>query len=328
MFRLGLVAAVALLFVTTDFSPSHAQTNTQTWPTRPVHIILPWAPGGITDILARVLAPKLADRFGQPFIVDNKPGAAGNIGADYVAASTPDGYTLLLTNPGAFSTNQFLYRRLNYKPEKFIGVCLIAVYPNALMVHKDQPFLSPKDVIAYAKEHPNTLNSGSSGVGSSGHLSTEMFKSITGTKVTNIFYRGAASSKLDLASGRIQMVIDNIPSYLGEINAGEIRMLAVGTKQRLPNYPNVPTLDEAGVPGFESTVWYALAAPKGTPQEIVDSLNKTVNDALRLEDVKKILAQQSGTAMGGTPADADRFFHEEAERWHAVITAAGITPLD
>ncbi len=328
MFRLGLVAAVALLFVTTGISPSLAQTNTQTWPTRPVHIVLPWAPGGITDIIARVLAPKLADRFGQPFIVDNKPGAAGNIGADFVAAATPDGYTLLLTNPGAFSTNQFLYRSLNYKPEQFVGICLIAVYPNALMVHKDQPFRSANDVIAYAKDHPNTLNSGSSGVGSSGHLSTEMFKSITGTQVTNIFYRGAASSKLDLASGRIQMVIDNIPSYLGEINAGEIRMLAVGTKQRLPNYPNVPTLDEAGVPGFESTVWYALAAPRGTPQEIVNSLNKAVNDALGLEEIKKILAQQSGTAMGGTPADADRFFHEEAERWRAVITDAGITPLD
>ena len=324
MFRLKLAVAVALLFVTIGFTPSHAQT----WPTRPVRIILPWAPGGITDIIARVLAPKLANRFGQPFIVENKPGASGNIGADYVAASSPDGYTLLLTNPGAFATNQFLYRKLSYKPEEFVGICLIAMYPNALIVNKDQPFQSVKDVIAYAKEHPDTLNAGSSGVGSSGHLSLEMFKRITGTKITNIFYRGAAATKLDLTPGRIQMVIDNIPSYLGEINSGEVRMLAVGTKERLPNYPDVPTLDEASVPGYQSTVWYALAAPKGTPLEIVNMLNRTVNDALEQDDVKKILATQSGMAMGGTPADADRFFREEAERWRTVITAAGITPLD
>jgi tripartite-type tricarboxylate transporter receptor subunit TctC len=324
MFRLKLAAAIALLFVTSAFTPSQAQT----WPTRPVHIILPWAPGGITDIIARVLAPKLSNRFGQPFIVDNKPGASGNIGADYAAASSPDGYTLLLTNPGAFATNQFLYRNLNYKPEEFAGVCLIAVYPNALLVSKDQPFQSVDDVITYARAHPNTLNAGSSGVGSSGHLSVEMFKKITGTKITNIFYRGAAASKLDLAQGRIQMVIDNIPSYLGEINAAEVRMLAVGTKQRLPNYPNVPTMDEAGVPGYQSTVWYALAAPKGTPPNIVNMLNKAVNDALGEGDVKQILASQSGIAMGGTPEDADRFFREEAERWHTVITAAEITPLD
>ena len=324
MFRLKFAVAVALLFVTNAVTPSHAQT----WPTRTVRIIVPWAPGGITDIIARVLTPKLSNRFGQQFIVENKPGAAGNIGADFVAASSPDGYTLLLTNPGAFATNQFLYRKLGYKPEEFVGICLIATYPNALIVNKDQPFQSVKDVVAYAKEHPDALNAGSSGVGSSGHLSVEMFKGITGTKITNIFYRGAATTKLDLAPGRIQMVIDNIPSYLGEIATGEVRMLAVGTKKRLPNYPNVPTLDEAGVPGYQSTVWYALAAPKGTPLEIVDMLNKTVNEALEQDDVKKILVTQSGTAMGGTPADADRFFREETERWHSVITGANITPLD
>ena len=325
MFKPRIAFVLALLAVITALSPS---SHAETWPNHPVRIIVPWAAGGITDILARLLAPKLSEKFGQPFIVENKPGASGNIGADYVAQSSPDGYTLLLTNPGAFATNQFLYRHLNYKPAEFVGISLLADFPNALLVSKDQPFHSVKDVIDYAKKHPNALNGGSSGVGSSGHLSIEMFKKITGANVTNVFYRGAAAAKIDLSTGRIQLVIDNIPGYLSELNAGKVRMLAVGTTTRLKNYPNVPTMEEAGVPGYQATVWYAIAAPKGTPITIVDMMNKAVNDALKQDDVKKMLALQSGVAMGGTPADADRFFQDETKRWGTVIKAAGITPAD
>jgi tripartite-type tricarboxylate transporter receptor subunit TctC len=325
MFRLRIAFVVALLGVMTALSPpSHAQG----WPNRPVRIVVPWAAGGITDVLARLIAPKLSETFGKPFIIENKPGAAGNIGAGYVAASSPDGYTLLLTNPGAFATNQFLYRHLIYNPAEFVPICLLADFPNALLVNNEQPFHSVKDVIAYAREHPNVLNGGSSGSGSSGHLSIEMFKKLTSTEITNVFYSGAAASRLDLSTGRIQMVIDNVPSYLSEINSGKIRMLAVGTRERLQNYPDVPTMDEAGVPDYQSTVWYALAAPKGTSPEIVNMLNKAVNDALQQDDVRKVLAIQSGVVMGGTPARADRFFQDEARRWGAVITAAAIMPVD
>jgi tripartite-type tricarboxylate transporter receptor subunit TctC len=324
MFKLRMTFVFALLVVIALSSSSHAQT----WPNRTVRIIVPWAAGGITDVLARLIAPHLSDRFGQQFIVENKPGASGNIGASYVASSAPDGYTLLLTNPGAFATNQFLYRHLVYDPTKFVGICLLADFPNALLVNSQQPFQSVKDVIAYAREHPNELNGGSSGSGSSGHLSIEMFKKLTGTQITNVFYSGAAASKIDLSTGRIQLVIDNIPSYLSEIGAGGVRMLAVGTRKRLQNFPDVPTMDEAGVPDYQSTVWYALAAPKGTSPDTVERLNKAVNEALQQENVKKVLSVQSGVVMGGTPADADRFFQDETKRWGGVISAAGISPVD
>lgn len=324
MFQPWIACLVAWLVLTAPIPSSHAQK----WPSRPVRIIVPWAAAGITDVLARVIAPKLSDRFGQQFIVENKPGAAGNIGAGYVAASAPDGHTLLLTNPGAFATNQFLYRHLTYRPAEFVAVCLLADFPNALLVNKEQPFHSVKEVIAYAREHPSELSGGSSGSGSAGHLSIEMFEKLTDTKITNVFYSGAAASRVDLSAGRIQLVIDNIPSYLSEINSGAVRMIAVGTRARLRNYPDVPTMEEAGVPHYQSTVWYALAAPHGTPPEIVNMLNEAVNDALKEDDVGKVLAIQSGVAMGGTPADADRFFQDEARRWGAVISAAGIAPID
>lgn len=324
MFRRRIASVVASLVMMALISSSHAQK----WPNRPVRIIVPWAAAGITDVLARLIAPKLSDRFGQQFIVENKPGAAGNIGAGYVAASAPDGHTLLLTNPGAFATNQFLYRHLKYKPADFVAVCLLADFPNAFLVNREQPFHAVKEVIAYAKGHPNELSGGSSGSGSSGHLSIEMFEKLTDTKITNVFYSGAASSRVDLSAGRIQLVIDNIPGYLSEINSGAVRMLAVGTRARLRNYPDVPTMEEAGVSDYQSTVWYALAAPRGTPTEIVTILNEAVNDALKDDDVSKVLAIQSGAAMGGTPADAERFFRDEARRWGGVITSAGITPVD
>jgi len=325
MCKLRIASIFALVVAATVLSPP---SLAQKWPTRPVRIVVPWAAGGVTDVLARLIAPKLSDRFGKQFIIENKPGAAGNIGASFVAASAPDGQTLLLTNPGAFVTNQFLYGHLAYKPAEFVAICLLADFPNALLVNKEQPFQSVKDVIAYAKKHPDELNGGSSGSGSAGHLSIEMFKKLTDTKIVNVFYSGAAASRVDLTAGRIQLVIDNVPSYLSEINAGSVRILAVGTKERLPNYPDVPTMDEAGVPGYQSTVWYALAAPKGTPPDIVDMLNKAVNDALKQDDVLKMLALQSGVAMGGTAADAERFFQDETKRWGSVIAAAGLRPID
>jgi tripartite-type tricarboxylate transporter receptor subunit TctC len=298
----------------------------QNWPVRPVRVVVPWAPGGITDILARLVAERLAQSFGQPFIVDNRAGVAGNIGAELVARAADDGYTLLITNPGAFATNQFLYQKMTYKPADFAGVILLGQFPNALMVHRDLPARSVADLIAYAKKNPTALNGASSGSGTSGHLSLEMFKALTGTQIQNVFYKGAALSKIDLAAGRVQVAIDNIPGYLSELNSGSVRMLAVGTKMRLPAWPDIPTLDEAGVKGYESSVWYAMAAPRATPDIIVRRVNEAAGNALRTPQMQERFRQLHGIAMGGTPEDANRYFAEETKRWQHIIATAGIKP--
>jgi len=312
-----LLAAAALALAPTVACAQAA------WPDKPVRLVVPWAPGGITDILGRIMAQKLTDSLGQQFIVDNKAGAGGNIGAELVAKAPADGYTLMLTNPGAFATNQYLYTEMRYRPEDFAPIILVAQFPNALMVNKDLPVKSAAELIEYAKKNPTALNGGSSGAGSSGHLSLEMFKSMTGAPVQNIFYKGAAPTKLDLASGRIQMVVDNIPGYLSELQAGSVRMLAVGTKARLPSFPDVPTLDEAGVKGYESSVWYAMAAPKGTLPAIIQKVNAAAQAALQSPDVQDRIKKQHGIVMGGTPDDAARFFGEESRRWKTIIEKTG-----
>jgi tripartite-type tricarboxylate transporter receptor subunit TctC len=316
--RIAMIAAAAVAALAPGLAG--AQSN---WPERPVRLVVPWAAGGITDILGRIMAQKLSASLGQQFIVDNKAGAGGNIGAAEVAKAPADGYTLMLTNPGAFATNQYLYSDMKYRPEDFAPIILVAQFPNALMVNKDLPVKSTAELVEYAKAHPTALNGGSSGAGSSGHLSLEMFKSMTGAPVQNIFYKGAAPTKIDLASGRIQMVVDNIPGYLSELQAGTVRMLAVGTKQRLPSYPDVPTLDEAGVKGYESSVWYAMAAPRGTPAAISQKVNAAAQAALQSPDVQEKIKQQQGLVMGGTPEDAARFFAEESRRWKAIIEKTG-----
>ena len=314
--RIALVLAALSLVPGLAFAQS-------SWPDRPVRLVVPWAPGGITDILGRVMAQKLTATFGQPFVVDNKGGASGNIGAEYVAKAAADGYTLMLTNPGAFATNQYLYSDMRYRPDDFAAIILVAQFPNALMVNKDLPVKSTAELVDYAKKNPTALNGGSSGAGSSGHLSIEMFKSMTGAPVQNIFYKGAAPTKTDLASGRIQMVLDNIPGYLSELQAGSVRLLAVGTKTRLPSFPDTPTLDEAGVKGYLSSVWYAMAAPKDTPVAIIRRVNAAAQTALQAPDVQERMKQLHGIVMGGTPEDASRFFADESQRWKGIIEKTG-----
>ena len=294
-----------------------------TWPDKPVRVIVPWAPGGITDVLARAVAHKLSDQLGQPFVIYNMGGAAGNIGAAMVAKAPADGYTLLLTNPGAFTTNQYFYKDMQYKPADFVPVIVLAEFPNALIVTKSLPVKSVKDLIEYAKKNPTALNGGSSGEGSSGHLSLEMFKSMTGAPIQDVFYKGAAPTKIDLMAGRIQLVLDNIPGYQSALQDGSVRMLAVGTKTRLSTYPDVPTLEEAGVKGYQSSVWYAIAAPKGTPQGIIQNLNSAAQAALNAPDTQKLLQQLQGVSVGGSPEDAGKFFAEETQRWKTVIEKIG-----
>lgn len=318
--RREIVLACAAIAAAWLPCPAAAQAR---WPENPVRVVVPWAPGGITDILARLVAQKLSDRLGQQFIIDNKGGAAGNIGAEMVAKAPPDGYTLLITNPGAFTTNQYLYADMKYKPSDFAPIAVLASFPNALIVNKDLPVHTVAEFIDYARKHPKEINGGSSGAGSSGHLSLELFKSMTGAPVQNIFYKGAAPTKLDLVSGRIQVVLDNIPGYLGEIQNGSLRMIAVGTKERLPTFPDVPTLDESGVKGYESSVWYALAAPRGTPPAILQKLSSETQALLKEPDVLERIRQLQGLPVGGTPEDASRYFAQESRRWKVVIEKSG-----
>ena len=193
--------------------------------------------------------------------------------------------TLVLTNSGSFATNQYIYNDMRYKPSDFAPIIVLAKFPNALIVHKDLPVKSAQELIDYAKKNPTLLNGGSSGAGGSGHLSLEMFKSMTGVQIQNVFYKGAAPTKIDLAAGRLQVVLDNVPGYLSELHGGNVRMLAVGTKMRLPTYPDVPTLDEAGVKGYESSVWYAMTAPKGTSPSIIQRINAAAQAALDSHDL-------------------------------------------
>lgn len=294
------------------------------WPEKPVKLVVPWSPGGITDTVGRLLAQKFGEQFGQQFIVENRPGASGNIGAEMVAHAKPNGYTLMLTNPGAFVTNQFLYSNLGYKPSDFADIAVVAQFPNALMVNKDVPAKTAQELIDYAKAHPGKLTGASSGVGSSGYLSLELFKNMAGLDIVHVPYDGAAASRVDLAAGRVQVVVDNIPGYLGALQDGSVRMLAVGTRKRLDKLPDVPTLDESGLPGFQAVVWYALAAPKGTPKDIMEKLNTATNAALKDPEIAKRLSDLYAVPMGGSPDDARSFMKDETKRWKGVIKAAGI----
>jgi tripartite-type tricarboxylate transporter receptor subunit TctC len=212
---------------------------------------------------------------------------------------------------------------MKYRPADFAPIIVLAKFPNALMVNKDLPVKSAMELVDYAKKNPAALNGGSSGTGSSGHLSLEMFKAMTGAPIQNVFYKGAAPTKIDLSAGRIQVVLDNIPGYLSELQTGSVRMLAVGTKTRLETFPDVPTLDEAGVTGYEASVWYAMAAPAGTPQAIIQNVNAAAQAALNAPDVKERLKQLQGLAVGGSPGDAAKFFSDESTRWKAIIEKTG-----
>lgn len=317
----GLVlAGSAFLTVTASGVASAA------WPEKPVKVIIPWSPGGITDTTGRLLAQEYSDLLGQQFVVENRPGASGNIGAELVANADADGYTLLLTNPGAYVTNHFLYSNLNYKPSDFDVIIAVAKFPNALMVHKDVPANSAEEFIAYAKANPGKLSGASAGVGSSGHLSLELLKNMAGLDIVHVPYQGAAPARVDLSAGRVQVVVDNIPGYMASFADGSVRLLAVGTRERLADFPDTPTVEETGLDGFQAIVWYALAAPKGAPQEVIDTMNRATNEIMNRPDIQKRLKDLHAIPMGGTPAEAVQFIKDETTRWKKVIEAAGVEP--
>jgi tripartite-type tricarboxylate transporter receptor subunit TctC len=298
----------------------------QAYPARPVKIVVPFPAGGSNDIIARIIAQKLSDRGAQPFVVENRAGAAGNVGAHSVASAEPDGHTLLLTAPPPLSTNVALYKSLPFDPATaFAPVALIATVPIVLMVHPAVQAGSVAELVALAKAKPGTLNFGSSGNGSTNHLAGELLKSMTGIDIVHVPYKGAAPAMNDLVGGHIPMMFDNIPAVVGQVQARTVRAIAVAGAKRAGALPDVPTVAESGVPGFDASAWFGLVAPAKTPPAVLAHLQSEVAAILAMPDVQKRfteLGAESGTVAG---AAFGSFLAEERRKWSRLIRASGFT---
>jgi len=299
------------------------------WPTKPVRIIVPFAPGGTTDILARALAPELSRAFSQQFIVDNKPGAGGNVGAEQVAKSPPDGYTLLMGTVGTHGINQSRYPKLPFDPIKdFAPITLVAGVPNVLVMNpakaEAEKIDGVADLIRYAKAHPGKLNMASSGNGTSIHLSGELFKSMTGTFMLHFPYRGSGPALLDLIGGTMDLMFDNLPSAMPQIKAGKLKALAVTSAQRSAALPDLPTIAEAGpVKGFDASSWFGLLAPAGTPADIVNRIQQESAKALGTAALKERLLAQGAIPSGMAPAAFAAYIAAETKKWAQVVKVSG-----
>jgi len=319
---------IAIALCAAGLATTAAQAQS-TWPTKPVKIVVPFAPGGTTDLLARAMAPELSKAFGQQFVVENKAGAGGNLGAEQVAKSAGDGYTLLMGTVGTHGINRALYAKLPYDPFKdFVPVSLVAAVPNVMVVNADfattHKINSVNDFIKYAKAHPGQLNMASSGNGTSIHLAGELFKSMTGTFMAHIPYRGSGPALLDLAAGNMHVMFDNLPSAMQLIKSGKLKALAVTSAQRSSALPELPTIEEAaGLKGFEASSWFGLLAPAGTPMDIVNRVQQEVSKSLGTPTMKEKLQAQGAIPSGITSAQFAALIDAEHKKWAAVVKASG-----
>ena len=297
------------------------------WPTRPVKLVVPFAAGGTTDILARVVAAKVSEEFGQQFIVENKTGAGGNIAADYVAKAEPDGYTFVVGTPGTHAINQFVFKNMTYDQARDIApVIIIARVPNLFSVTNTLPVKSVAEFIAYAKSKPGELFYGTPGLGSTAHVSTELFKSMTGVEMTHVPYKGSAPALTDLIAGRVQLMIDNLPAAQPFAESSSIRPIAVSSAKRWPGFPDLPTIAEAGVAGYEASSWFTIGAPARTSKEIITKFNASVDKFLKTEDGIARLRKLGAEPAGGSPEDMQAYVLSETEKWGKVAKFAGIKP--
>ncbi len=300
-----------------------ALSQAQTYPTRPIKIIVPSPAGATTDTLVRMVAAKLQAKWGQPVVVDNRPGAGGNIGAEEAAKAAPDGYTLLFTYPAPLAVNKTLFKQLEYDPDRFVPISLVATVPLVLAVPPKEEATTVQQLIAFAKAHPNQLNFASQGYGTSAHLASELFKSMAGIEIVHVPYKGSAPALTDLLGGRIDMMFIELSTVLPQIKAGKLRALAVGSAKRNPFLLDVPALAEV-LPGYQASTWFAMAAPPGTPPEIAAKLSSAVAAAIAEPDMAKRLVDMSATAVGDTPAEMADFLRDERQRWGGVIREAGV----
>jgi tripartite-type tricarboxylate transporter receptor subunit TctC len=324
--RRRVLGSMALAAIALATLPAGAQSA---WPTKPVKIVVPFAAGGTTDILARAIAPELSKAFGQQFVVDNRGGAGGNVGADIVAKAPADGYTLLMGTVGTHGINRALYDKLPYDPIKdFVPITLVAGVPNVMVMQTEKArtmgINSVPDFIRYAKAHPGKLNMASSGNGTSIHLAGELFKSRTGIYMVHLPYRGSGPALMDLVGGTADVMFDNLPSSMQQIKAGKLKALAVTSRQRSAALPDVPTIEEAaGLKGFDATSWFGLLAPAGTPPDIVNRIQQEVAKALKTPAIKEKLLAQGAIPSGNTPAEFARHIDAEHKKWAQVVKASG-----
>lgn len=292
------------------------------YPTRPVRLVVGFPAGGSADIVARIVGQALTERMGQSFVIDNKPGAGSNLGTDLVARAEPDGYTLMAESVSN-AINPTLYKKLTYDQLKdLVPVASIDVVPNVMDINVDVPAKTVPEFITYAKANPGKISMGSGGIGSSPHVAGELFKMMTGVEMQHIPYRGVAPATADLLGGRIQVLFDTLPAAIGNIRAGKIRALAVSSKKRSESLPDVPAMNEF-VPGYEADSFHGISAPKGTPREIVEKLNREINAALADPKVKARLAELGAEVFTGTPEDYGRYLAGEIARWAKVIEFSG-----
>ena len=317
---LAALLAVAALWA----SPSTALAQ-QDYPNKPVKWIVPYPPAGTTDVLARIVAQWLTEKMGQPFVVENRPGAGNNLGTEAVIKSPPDGYTMLLVNP-ANGINATLYKNLNFNFIRDIApVAGIVRTPNVMEVTNSLPVKTVKEFIDYCKANPGKINMASSGNGTSVHLSGELFKFMTGCDMVHVPYKGAGPALVDLIGGQVHVLFDNLPSSIGHIRGGRLRALGVTSEGREPSLPGVPTVGET-VPGYEATAWFGVGMPKGTPREIINKVNAEINRALADPKMRERLAELGGKPIAGTPEDFGRVIAAETAKWEKVVTASGAKP--
>ncbi len=317
MIAISRLLALALLCVA-SVGPARAAD----YPTRPVKWIVPYPPAGTTDVLARIIAQWLTEKLGQPFVIENRPGAGNNLGTEAVVKAAPDGYTMLLVNP-ANGINATLYKELSFNVIRDIApVAGIVRTPNVMEVTPSFPAKTVAEFIAYCKANPGKINMASSGRGTSVHLSGELFKSMTGCQMLHVPYKGAGPALTDLMGGQVDVIFDNLPSSVGHIKGGKIRALAVTSAERDPSLPEVPTVAET-VPGYEATAWFGIGMPKGTPKDVIEKVNAEVNRALADPKMRARLAELGGKPIAGTPEDFGKVIAAETAKWEKVVISSG-----
>jgi len=316
-----LLAALAALMLA---APAAAQ-DASGYPARTIRIVVPFPPGGVTDRLARTVAQKMQEQWGQPVVADNRPGASGMIAAEFVAKSPPDGYTLMMGHIGTHAINVSLFSRLPYDPVKdFAPVSLLVSVPNILLVHPSVPANSVGELVALARAKPGTLNFASPGSGTSGHMSAELFKSLAGVEIVHIPYKGPGPALQDLLAGQVNMLFDTVASSMPQVRAGKLKGLAVTTTTRSAIAPEVPTMVEAGIAGYEIAPWFAAYAPAGTPAPVIDKLNAEMRRILALPDVRTAFVDQQGMSLvGSSPAELGAHTQREIAKWAKVVQATG-----
>jgi tripartite-type tricarboxylate transporter receptor subunit TctC len=317
--RRGWLVGLAFALALAAAPPVQAQD----YPNRPVKIVVPFPAGGTADVMPRIIADWLSRKWGQAVVIENRTGAGGSIGAETVAKSEPDGYTLLSAPPPPLVINHNLYPRLGYDPTEFVPIVIMGRVPNALVVNPKIAAKTVPEFIAYARANPGKVTSATQGNGTTSHLTSEMFQLMANVKFQHVPYRGSAPALQDLVAGSVDIMFDNLGVSLALVKSGQLKLIAVATPKRLASLPDVPTIADT-LPGFESAAWFAVVAPAKTPQRIADKINADINEALRQPEIRQRLTELSAEPIGGTPQATASYFRDEIERWHKVIKAADI----